>query len=94
MNIMNEANKVSMQGEHVPKQITINLAKKDIPNSSRLTGKTQMMHLISNNHVTVNLDADTWHKLPDIYWQMLAFTASLRFTDEDLGSAWLVEVGK
>ena len=80
--------------DQIAKQITINTAKKDLEGSVRVTGKAQMISVIKGNDITVNMDKDSWHKLEDIYWQMLAFVKTIRFTSEDLGNAWLVEVGK
>lgn len=72
--------------------VMINIAKKDVPDSVRVTGKAHFALIVTDNDVILNVDGDTmFERIQECYWQSLPYCKSFKATSEDLGIAFLME---
>ena len=72
--------------------VMINIAKKDVPDSVRVTGKADFILTIQGNDVILNVDGNTkFERIQDCYWNALVYCKSFKVTSEDLGIAFLIE---
>ncbi len=71
--------------------VMINIAKQDIPESIRLTGKAHMVTAIQGNDVILHCDANTKvERIENAYWQMMPYCESFRWTTSDLGACFYI----